>query len=1373
MARWLVGGGEMGARVRGLDWSRTPLGPLDAWPQSLRTAVRIALDSRYPMFVWWGAELINVYNDAYIPVLGARHPAALGRPAREIWPDIWDVVGPQAEIVLREGRATWNESLLLVMERHGFAEETYFTFSYSPVPDDAGRVGGVFCACTEDTARILSERRLRTLRRLGDRSVAESKSPEEVCRGAASTLAGDPHDLPFALIYLLDAGGTEARLAAAAGLAPGGAASPVRFALGGAADVWGLGGVAAAREARLVDELEARFGRLPAAPWPTECAKRALVLPLDPPGEAGPPVGFLIAGASPRLPFDADYESFLELAAGQLATALSDARAYELERRRAEALAELDRAKTDFFSNVSHEFRTPLTLLLGPLEDALALSAELPAPVRDSLAVAQRSSRRLLRLVNTLLDFSRIEAGRAQASYQPIDLAALTADLASNFRSACEKAGLALRVDCPPLPEPVYVDRDMWEKVVLNLLSNAFKFTWEGGIDVSLRAEGRRAVLRVRDSGVGIPEAELPRVFERFHRVEGAHGRTYEGTGIGLALVQELVRLHGGEVAVESRPGDTAFTVSLPLGSAHLSRERIGAAPGRIATATSAAPYVEEALRSLDGASWAADAAPEAAAELGVSAASGRILLVDDNADMRDYVQRLLGAHFDVETAPDGERALDLARRAPPDLVLADVMMPRLDGFGLLRSLREDPATRDVPVILLSARAGEEARVEGLAAGADDYLVKPFGARELLARVAARLELAAVRRESDARLRQSAERLQHALAASHTYAWTLDLATREVEWSDPGGVLGTQSSRTGVASRIHPEDAAAVRATFAAAIAECGELSLDHRIVRPDGEVAWLHLRGRVERDLAGPPARIVGTAVDVTERKRAEEAVRVNEERYASLFESIDDACIVCEAIEDEGRVVDLRVLEVNTAWEAIAGFTRADAVGRTVRELTSAVEPFWVEVAERVVRDGRAERFERYVPRRGRWYEGYTLPRGGRRIATLFSDVTERKRSEVALIEADRRKDEFLATLAHELRNPLAVLRNALALLESSEEEARTHAYAKEMMGRQLAQLVRLIDDLLDVSRISQGKFELRRSVVELGAIVREALDAARAHLADRVVSLELPAEPLHVDGDPVRLAQVFGNLLHNAGKFTDPDGRIDVRVDRDGADAVVCVADDGIGIPPERLAEVFELFEQGDTLPDRAQGGLGIGLTLVKRLAQMHGGAVEARSEGRGKGSTFEVRLPLAAGPAAAERVAAERPAPAAVLHVLVVDDNHDAADGLALLLERAGHRAATAHDGEAAVRAARQLRPDAVVLDIGLPKLDGYEAARRIRAEAWGADAVLVALTGFGREADRRQAQEAGFDGHLVKPVDPRELLRTLATLCADRVRKRSR
>jgi signal transduction histidine kinase/ActR/RegA family two-component response regulator len=461
----------------------------------------------------------------------------------------------------------------------------------------------------------------------------------------------------------------------------------------------------------------------------------------------------LILAVSPRKRLDGEYQSFFSLVAGQVTTALAEARAWEGERQRAEALAELDRAKTQFFSNVSHEFRTPLTLMLGPLEEILAIQGAVSPAVRELAAVTHRNGLRLQKLVNTLLDFSRLEAGRVQAYYRPFDLAMLTADLASTFRSAMEKAGLRFIIDCAPLAEPVYVDREMWEKVVLNLLSNAFKYTFEGVVTVRLQGREGRAVLAVEDTGTGIPEQELPHLFERFHRVEGARGRTQAGTGIGLALVAELVKLHGGTVEVRSTLGQgSTFTVFLPFGAAHLPAERVNSALNLPSTALRRGSYVEEATRWLPDSEniglsvEAEDLSESVSAGL---ALQGKVLLADDNADMREYMHRLLSVHYKVEAAANGVEALARAVADPPDLVLTDVMMPELDGFGFLQALRSDPRTRTVPVILLSARAGEEARSEGMDAGADDYLTKPFSARELLARVGAHLKLARARQEAE------------------------------------------------------------------------------------------------------------------------------------------------------------------------------------------------------------------------------------------------------------------------------------------------------------------------------------------------------------------------------------------------------------------------------------------------------------------------------------------------------------------------------------------------------------------------------------------------------------------------------------------------
>ncbi|HEX6777252.1 MAG TPA: ATP-binding protein, partial [Ktedonobacterales bacterium] len=758
--RLFADGGEMGERMRAMDWASTPVGPVETWPQSLKTLASTGLRSRFPIVMWWKQQhYTTFYNDAYIPVLGkTKHPGWLGRSGKECWQEIWPTIGPMLEGVFSTGQPTWSEDLLLVLDRNLPREEGYFTFSYSAIPGETGGVDGIFCAVAETTERVLSERRLRTLRDLSSRA-SEARSAEEACEIAAELLAQNTADIPFALLYLLDRDRTVAHLAACSSIAPGSQAAvpTIPLASPAQANLWPLAMAAHQTKPLLVNLSEEDFGALPGGPWP-ESPDSALILPVLEPGQHQV-TGFLVVGVNPRRMLDTAYQDFFQLVAGHVATAVANARAYEEERRRAEALAELDRAKTAFFSNVSHEFRTPLTLMLGPLEDLLAGNSLAPR-IHEQLALMQRNGLRLLKLVNTLLDFSRIEAGRAQAVYAPTDLAALTADLASVFRSLIEKAGLRLLIDCPPLAEPAYVDREMWEKIVLNLLSNAFKFTFAGEIAISLRQMGRQVELTVRDTGVGIAPDEIPRLFERFHRVQGARSRTHEGSGIGLALVQELAQLHGGTISVESQPGvGTTFTIAIPLGTAHLPADRIQASRTLASTALGAAPFVEEAQRwlpadLLDGdpiQEWLAQESPSSPPfrlkEL--QGHPARILLADDNADLRDYLRRLLGERYEVEAVGDGAAARRAARSRPPDLVLADVMMPELDGFGLLRELRADPRTRAVPVILLSARAGEEATIEGLAAGADDYLVKPFSAREMLARVESCLQMTQLRQEAD------------------------------------------------------------------------------------------------------------------------------------------------------------------------------------------------------------------------------------------------------------------------------------------------------------------------------------------------------------------------------------------------------------------------------------------------------------------------------------------------------------------------------------------------------------------------------------------------------------------------------------------------
>jgi signal transduction histidine kinase len=685
-------GGTLGQHLASVDWAATPLGPPEQWPQSLVSVVRVMLSSKFSMWMAWGPELTFFCNEAYRrDTLGRKYPWALGRPAHEVWAEIWPEIGPRIEHVMESGEASWEEALLLFLERSGYREETYHTFSYSPLVDDDGRVAGMFCVVSEDTERVISARHLATVRDVSAH-VTALRSEREVVEAAARQLAQDQRSVPFGLVYLLADDSSSAELAASTGVPAGHPAAPPVFDLEDADAVWPVRGLLQGRTV-VVDDLADRFADLPTGAWP-DPPLQALAVPFRRQDEVRPH-GFLVAALNRYRPLDADYRGFVDLLADQIGTALSGARAYQEERERAERLQELDRAKTEFFTNVSHEFRTPLTLLLGPAEDALADPAHpLDDVQRERVQIVQRNGERLLKLVNSLLDFSRLEDGDVQARYEPVDLAAYTAELARTFMIAVERAGLTLTVDCPPLPLPVHVDREMWAKVVLNLLSNALKFTFDGGITVRLREQDGMVVLAVEDTGVGIAPEQQSRLFTRFTRVPGAASRSHEGSGIGLALVADLAAAHGGSVDVTSEPDKgSTFTVAVPLGRDHLPADQVAepSPPTPSGAERQARGFLAEALRWIGGTAQASsdDLGP------GVPGAEhATVLVVDDNADMRDYITGLLGGRYQVLTAADGQTALELAHRHAPDLVLSDVMMPRSTASGCSRRCAPTPSPR-------------------------------------------------------------------------------------------------------------------------------------------------------------------------------------------------------------------------------------------------------------------------------------------------------------------------------------------------------------------------------------------------------------------------------------------------------------------------------------------------------------------------------------------------------------------------------------------------------------------------------------------------------------------------------------------------------
>jgi PAS domain S-box-containing protein len=1264
------GDGEMAALIRATNWSRTTIGPPHTWSPTLRTMVSFLLANRFPLLLWWGPQYIQIYNDAYRPIPGAKHPQSLGQPASECWAEIWDVIGPLVDTPFKGGPPTWMDDIVLELHRHGFTEETHFTIAYSPVPDETAPrgIGGVLATVHEITGKVVSERRVAALRDLGA-NAPDARTAEEACLIASAALARHDLEIPFALLYLIEPDRRHARLAGATGLEAGARLSPELIDLSAhAKSPWPLARAIATEELQVVEQLDATALDLPVGPW-SDPPHTAVLVPIRS-SKTHEPAAILVAGVSARLKFDELYCSFFELVATQIATAIAKARAHEEERRKAEALAELDRAKTLFFSNVSHEFRTPLTLMLGPLEELRASIARSQPESLEQVESAHRNALRLLKLVNALLEFSRIEAGKVHATCEPVDLASLTAELASTFRAACERAGLRLIVDCDSVPRAVNVDREMWEKIVLNLLSNAFKFTFQGDIRVALADSGDGVELRVSDTGTGIAAEEMPRLFERFHRIHGARGRTVEGTGIGLAMVHELVNLHGGTVSAESVHGrGTTFTVRLPYRSSSGGQSE---PPEGRSISFAARQFAEEVTQWVANDPRLAPATSPAETRGDVSletstvrespARPAHVLVADDNADLRAYLVRLLSPTYRVTAVADGEKALAAARQLKPDLVLTDIMMPNLDGIGLLKSLRADAALAGVPVVLLSARAGEEAKIAGLDTGADDYLVKPFSAAELLARVRSQLTLSQAREQLARERETSKERLR--VAERFTELQKQDFNALLMQAPNPFTVLRGHEYRI--------------------------------ELVNPVACRIW----GRNAEDVIGRPL------FDVLPELRGQ----------GQGFKELLDK-VMASGTPQEGREVAARLRRRDDGTLDTIYFNFVDT---PLRNAAGEVDGILVVAFD--VTDEVASR-------------------------------TEIERLKSAAESANRAKDEFLAMLGHELRNPLSPIKTALDVMRLRGVQSPEQA----IIERQVVHLTRLVDDLLDVSRIAGGKIDLRKEAIEVSDAALRAIEMASPILEQRNQRLEfrIPRTGLQVLADPERLAQILSNLLTNAAKYSDPGSCIKMIASRDRERVRVSVKDEGIGIAPDMLNRIFDLFVQEPQSIDRSRGGLGLGLTIVRNLVKLHGGSVTAASAGLGKGSEFVLDFP-ALDPAARSdgaQAPEQRTAPlAATKRVLVVDDNNDAAEMLKLGLETIGHLVVTAPDGPTALELARMFQPEVAFLDIGLPAMDGYELARRLRDVPGIPEGLkLIAVTGYGLESDRQRTRAAGFSAHLVKPV----------------------
>ena len=627
----------------------------------------------------------------------------------------------------------------------------------------------------------------------------------------------------------------------------------------------------------------------------------------------------------------------------------------------------------------------------------------------------------------------------------------------------------------------------------------------------------------------------------------------------------------------------------------------------------------------------------------------------------------------------------------------------------------------------------------------------------------------AARERTEISLRESEARFRILADNAPVLVWHADAQNRRIgfnqQWLDFTGRTMQQELGTGWIECIHPEDVERVVRTSQEHADRRQPFEMEFRMRRHDDTYRWVLDRGvpnftESDRSFAG----YIGSCIDITERKQMEREMRASRAELTFVTDNAPVMLAHCDR--------DSRYIFVNRAYTERLGKRVDEVIGRRIDEVVGQAAYAAVEPYIRRVLAGEAVEFEIEVPYetlRTRFMHYIYVPDRDESsgvvhgLVAAISDITDRRRLEDQLRDADRRKDEFLAVLAHELRNPLAPMKNAVHFLNLKSPREPALQNALQIVERQVSHMARLVDDLLEISRITGGRIRLQREPLNLTLVVTNAVEACRPAIDDarQILSLSISDEPLYVEGDVVRLSQVVTNLLNNANKYTPAEGRIAIAVRRDKEHALVSISDTGIGISPDMRERIFEMFVQVESAHEHSRGGLGVGLTLAKRLVELHGGRIDLESEGEHRGSTFTICLPLlerTSAPQTRPQVEVADPRPA---RVLIADDNVDAASSLAVVLQSLGHAVEIAHDGVAAVEIAERFRPDIAILDIGMPHMDGYEAARRIRQSIDRKECLLVALTGWGQDEDKRRARDAGFDEHLTKPVDPAQLLMILA------------
>lgn len=1251
--QFMSGGGQMGALIRSMDWSKTALGPVHEWPQSLRTSVSLCLSSTFPILIAWGPELIQIYNDSYRPICGAKHPQSMGENFKICWETALPVVGDAFDRGLA-GEGTYIKDQQMLLDRYGYIEEAFMTFSFAPIRDESGNVGGIFHPITETTDQILSARRTQVLRDLSVQT-GDVKSFEEIFSKLITVHEGFTFDVPFLQVYEINHSTNDATLKIAVGTNDNTLEFPhINFA-DTEKNRWPFELTPAHSFPIQVENLTERFGSFQSGPFDL-APQTALIYPITIAGHELP-YGFLVVGVSSGRALDQEYQNFFALFSNTVSTAFSNVDAYQQQQKRAQQLAEIDRAKTAFFSNVSHEFRTPLTLILGPLQqlnENPTLDGRLSLDNRESM---YRNAQRLLKLVNNLLDFSRMEAGRVKASYEKVRLSELTTDLASNFRSVIESAGMQLITKAEDTEIEAYVDTDMWEKIVLNLLSNAFKYTLAGSITVEIKEEGNWAVLAVTDTGVGIPENELPHMFERFHRVENSLGRTHEGTGIGLSLVAELVNLHFGQLSVSSVFGEgSTFFVKLPLGSGHLPKEQIIESKSGRSNSSQQETFIREAMSLLDRQESVADTEhyvvdQEIAVEVQKHV---RVMVVDDNADMRTYLGKLISPYFEVELALNGQDALDKITANRPDVIVSDVMMPVMDGQQLVKELRSKPGPR-IPVILLSARAGEEARVEGLGWGADDYLVKPFSARELLSKVNSVVQINHITRKTEAELRNIFLHAPVAIAILKGKQLTIEVANQMMlqYWGKSGeNIIGIPFLEAFDQFPGKEFD------SIAKEVVETGERKVIHEwplALTRNGSTSSLYLNMVFEplHDVTGVTNGVMVVSNDVTELIKALEHVRESEQRFKLLANSTPQLIWRIDKTGGPSFYNEFTLKYSGLTKEELQQNRLISIVHPDEREQNLAQWEHSMNTGEDFIYEHRYRRHDgqyrwhlsRGIAQRGasgeieNWVGASTDIHDQKTLEETLESRVSLRTAELKTINEQLRKtnrelEQFAHVTSHDLQEPLRKIQVFSELVQQNipEIDQTTRNYLNRIIASS-ERMSLLIKDLLSFAQIASSDevFEAT-DLNEILSRVKEDFEFLSEEKNAVITSDDLPI----IQAIPLQMNQLFSNLLGNGLKFSGNNARITISskfitkqksanyqfLEKQTEYVKITFKDNGIGFDQEFADRIFTIFQRLHT--DKDFEGTGIGLSICKRIVDNHAGYIHAHGE-TGVGASFEVYIP----------------------------------------------------------------------------------------------------------------------------------------------------